>query len=57
MFVKNKALIAEIDAEGMRVMADTAKPSYERMMSRGGAVYDFVYFGHSESSVPIILNR
>ena len=37
--VKNKALIAEIDAEGMRVMAETAKPSYERMMSRGGKLF------------------
>ena len=38
--VKNKALIAEIEAEGMRVLSEMPdKSSYERIMSRGAGCF------------------
>ena len=38
--VKNKALIAEMDAEGMRVLSELPdKSTYTRMMGRGGKLF------------------
>lgn len=38
--VKNKALIAEMDSEGMRVLSELPdKSAHERMMSRGGKLF------------------
>lgn len=38
--VKNKALIAEIEAEGMRIMSELPdKSAYERIMGRGGKLF------------------
>lgn len=38
--VKNRALIAEMDAEGMRMLAaQEDKSAYERMMARGGTLF------------------
>ena len=38
--VKNKPLIAEIEAEGMRVLSELSdKSTYERIMSRGGKLF------------------
>ena len=38
--VKNKALISEIEAEGMRVISEMPdKSTYERIMGRGGKLF------------------
>ncbi len=38
--ITNKALIEEMDAEGMRILAEAEdKSTYERFMSRGGTLY------------------
>ena len=37
--VKNKALLAELEAEGMKNLAATDQATYERILSRGGKLY------------------
>ena len=37
--VKNRELIADMDAEGMRILSEMDSASHERMMSRGGSLF------------------
>ena len=54
ILVKDTALILEMEAEGMRIVSDMAdKASYERIMSRGGAMY---YHAPCMIMVPIASN-